>query len=85
MVSDPGSFTDRLMADETLPFAVTLITNENLNSTKVVARQKPTFSAKAPDAEPLNLAWPDGVISLSHVALPIPPDDPLYGQRPPRQ
>jgi hypothetical protein len=31
----------------------------------------------------LQLAWPPGVISLSHVALPIPPDDPLYGQRPP--
>ena len=23
------------------------------------------------------------MISLSHVALPFPPDDPLYGQRPP--
>ena len=23
------------------------------------------------------------MLSLSHVALPIPPDDPLYGQRPP--
>jgi hypothetical protein len=23
------------------------------------------------------------VISLSHVALPFPPDDPLYGERPP--
>jgi hypothetical protein len=33
--------------------------------------------------ESLALAWPAGVISLSHVALPIPPDDPLYGQRPP--
>ena len=31
----------------------------------------------------MNLAWPRGVISLSHVALPFPPDDPLYGQRPP--
>ena len=29
------------------------------------------------------MAWPAGTISLSHVALPIPPDDPLYGQRPP--
>ncbi|MDA9982869.1 alpha/beta hydrolase, partial [Gammaproteobacteria bacterium] len=29
----------------------------------------------------INLAWPRGVISLSHVALPIPPNDPLYGQR----
>ena len=32
---------------------------------------------------PLNLTWPAGVISLSHVALPFPPDDPLYGQGPP--
>ena len=83
MVSDPGAFTDQVMADETLPFAVTFITNENPKSTKVVARMKPPFSAEAPDAAPLNLAWPDGVLSLSHVALPIPPDDPLYGQRPP--
>ena len=29
----------------------------------------------------LDLAWPPGVISLSHVALPFPPDDPLYGRR----
>ena len=24
-------------------------------------------------------AWPRGVFSLSHVALPFPPDDPIYG------
>ena len=24
-----------------------------------------------------------GIISLSHIALPFPPDDPLYGRRPP--
>jgi len=83
MVADPGSFTDQLMADETLPFAVTFITNENPKSTMVVARRKPPFSAQASAAVPLNLAWPDGVISLSHVALPVPPDDPLYGERPP--
>ena len=26
------------------------------------------------------MAWPPGVISLSHVALPFAPDDPLYGR-----
>ena len=83
MVSDPGSFTDQLMADETLPFTVTFIINESPKSKKVVARRKPPFSAQASAAVPLNLAWPDGVISLSHVALPVPPDDPLYGERPP--
>jgi hypothetical protein len=83
IVSDPGPLTHRLMADGTLPFAVTLITNENQESTVVVARRKPPFSAEAVRTEQLKLAWPAGVISLSHIALPFPPDDPLYGQRPP--
>ncbi len=25
------------------------------------------------------IAWPLGLVSLSHVALPFPPDDPAYG------
>ena len=29
--------------------------------------------------EAVNLSWPQGVVSLSHVAVPIPPDDPIYG------
>jgi pimeloyl-ACP methyl ester carboxylesterase len=83
LVADPGPLTARLMADAALPFAVTFVTNESPESTAVVARYKPPFTAEAKAIEPLNLAWPTGVISLSHVALPIPPDDPLYGQRPP--
>jgi alpha-beta hydrolase superfamily lysophospholipase len=30
-------------------------------------------------ARPLPYAWPQGVYSLSHVALPFAPDDPIYG------
>jgi hypothetical protein len=71
------------MADKSLPFVVTLVTNENSESTSVLARRKPPFSAEASGNKPLNLAWPRGVISLSHVALPFPPEDPLYGQGPP--
>jgi alpha-beta hydrolase superfamily lysophospholipase len=83
LVSDPAPLTARLIKDETLPFAVTLITNKNTESTSVVANRKAPFSAEASKTEPLSLAWPVGVISLSHVALPFPPDDPLYGQRHP--
>jgi len=83
MIADPGPLSDRLMADATLPFAMTLVTNESPESRAVIARYKPPFSAEATKSRPLNLAWPAGVISLSHVALPFPPDDPLYGQRPP--
>ena len=83
LISDPGPWTARLMNDQTLPFTVTLVTNENPMSTTVAARTKPPYSLDVSMTEPLELSWPSGVISLSHVALPIPPDDPLYGQRQP--
>jgi len=83
LISDPGPLTNRLMADKTLPFAVTIVTNENPKTSTLVVRRKVPFSADASNTESLNLAWPKGVISLSHVALPIPPDDFLYGQHPP--
>ena len=35
--------------------------------------------ADEPDVKPLGLSWPADVYSLSHVALPFPPDDPLFG------
>jgi len=83
LISDPAPLTARLTADKSLPFVVTLVTNENPESRAVVARRKPPFSTDVSTTEPLNLAWPRGVISLSHVALPFAPDDPLYGQGPP--
>ncbi len=81
LIDDPGLLSDRLMADGTLPFTVTLVTNESPQSRQVLARRKAPFSQLASEIKPLDLSWPVEVISLSHVALPIPPDDPLYGQR----
>ena len=83
LVTDRRELTNRVMGDNRLPFAVTLVTNENEDSATVVARHQAPFSAEVSQTEALNMAWPAGTISLSHVALPIPPDDPLYGQRPP--
>jgi len=82
-VYDPGALTVRLNSDAGLPFAFTLVTNEHAASLAVVARQKPPFSAEFVATEPLGSSWPISVLSLSHVALPFPPDDPLYGQRRP--
>jgi alpha-beta hydrolase superfamily lysophospholipase len=83
MIADPAPLTDRLMAETDLPFSVTFVTNENVDSAAVVARYKPPYSTGVATTEELKLDWPRGVISLSHVALPIPPDEPLYGRRPP--
>lgn len=82
-VYDPRALSTRVMGIGELPFAVTLVTNEHADSAAVVALRQAPMSAESSAAEPLGLAWPTGVISLSHVALPIPADDPLYGQRPP--
>ena len=83
LIDDPAPLTDRVMDDAKLPFSVTLVTNENQKTTRVVSKHKQPFSADSSNTRQLELAWPPGVISLSHVALPISPDDPLYGRRPP--
>jgi alpha-beta hydrolase superfamily lysophospholipase len=80
LVADPGPLTNRLLAENDLPFAVTFVTNENKQSNVVTAKYKAPHTSEPSTTESLGLSWPRGVISLSHVALPIPPDDPLYGQ-----
>ena len=83
LIKDPAPFTNRVLNATNMPFAVTLITNENEQNTSVVSKYTKPFTHEPFRTEKLEMAWPSGVISLSHVALPIPPDDPLYGQYPP--
>jgi hypothetical protein len=83
LVADQRFLDARVAGEGRLPFALTLVTNESDSSSAVVARRQEPFSTEFSRQEALGADWPSGVISLSHVALPIPPDDPLYGQRPP--
>jgi alpha-beta hydrolase superfamily lysophospholipase len=83
LVADPGPLTAQLMARDDLPFSIRLITNESPQSDEIVEHYKPPFAMDVADTRPLNVEWPQGVISLSHVALPFAPDDPLYGRYPP--
>lgn len=82
-VYDPRALTTSVVGESGLPFGVVLVTNENSNSALVEARYQPPNSATFSRTEPLGTSWPSTVISLSHVALPFSPDDPLYGMRPP--
>jgi hypothetical protein len=69
---------ERLLEGERWPFGVTLLTNAGPDTSGLVARRR----AAGEDAvltEPTGLAWPRGVFALSHVALPIAPEDPVYG------
>ena len=82
LVSNPGPLTARLMDNAGLPFSVTLVANQTPKSAMVVARRKGSLT-KETSTEQLNVGWPPGIFSLSHIALPFPPDDPLYGRHPP--
>jgi alpha-beta hydrolase superfamily lysophospholipase len=83
LVSDPGPFTRRMLDDPGLPFTVTVVSNREADSDDVVARSKPPFATAVQEEKTLGALWPRGILSLSHIALPFPPDDPLYGRENP--
>ena len=57
----------------------TLITNADPSSLAVVERSAAP-GATTVVTRPLGLAWPSDVYSLSHVAIPFPMSDPVYGR-----
>jgi alpha-beta hydrolase superfamily lysophospholipase len=79
----PGPMEDleTLKAATDLPFRLTLIGNRAEGSVEIAAYTREA-GAREVTVENLPLSWPPGVISLGHVALPIPPDDPVYGLAP---
>jgi alpha-beta hydrolase superfamily lysophospholipase len=79
LTTNPGPLNNRLLADATLPFSIRFIGNASPDSFAIAARYKTPFSTEPALTEQLNLEWPPYVISLSHVAVPFSPDDPLYG------
>ncbi|WP_133181397.1 alpha/beta hydrolase [Shewanella decolorationis] len=82
----------KLMADDPLPallptssdkiqYRGTLIENINSETTQVQAREFGLIPREKSitEVESLSLHWPQGVYSLSHVAVPFAEDDGLYG------
>jgi hypothetical protein len=60
---------------------LTFITNADEEDAEVVERSTAAGSTEEQERR-LGLFYPRDVYSLSHVALPFPPDDSLYGNRP---
>ena len=65
-----------------LPFDLTGLTNADAQSAQIVALHRRAGSTEVV-REATDLEWPRHIFSLSHVALPFPPDDPVYGAGPP--
>jgi alpha-beta hydrolase superfamily lysophospholipase len=72
---------DRLTPTEPRPFRFTAIVNAGEDSTATIERSIAPGQTSAVE-RPLGLEYPPEIFSLSHLAIPIPPDDPLYGTRP---
>ncbi|EOX7387199.1 alpha/beta hydrolase [Enterobacter quasiroggenkampii] len=62
-------------------YSVTIITNASEHSFSTVAKITPAGRTQE-TVVPLAQSWPQDVYSLSHVAVPFPPDDDLYGREP---
>ncbi len=76
--SDPMEVFRPLLYSDDPGFDLTVVTNESDASPRVVALRNNEDSKGPPISVPLR-DWPAGIFSLSHVALPFPPTDPLYG------
>ncbi len=77
------AFTRRLQDSPSLAFDLTIVGNASADTRAAVATTRPAGSSSAVTKEELGVDWPPGVLSLSHIALPFAPDDPLYGAVPP--
>lgn len=71
----------RILADPPRRFRTTIVTNVAAD-TYDVAEQVTEAGATTEHARPLELAFPPGIFSLSHIALPFPMSDSLYGMEP---
>jgi len=71
----------RLLPAEPRRYRTTVITNAGPDTAQVVERATEPGRVDA-SSRAIELAWPFGVFSLSHVAVPFPVGDGLYGLEP---
>ena len=75
------AFLGTLFSKETRDYRLTVVTNANAN-TSVVVQKSVAPGEREIVEEPTGLEYPPGVFSLSHIAVPFPIDDPVYGLKP---
>ncbi len=79
----PSSYValEQLMPKTPQPYRFTAIVNAADDSQGTLVRSIEPGQVQATDT-PLGLPYPPSIFSLSHLSIPIPPDDPLYGTQP---
>lgn len=76
--SNPSAWIDPMLESDNPNYLLTLLSNSNSEDRSVIAFSRESGSSMVLRCD-TGLAWPEDVYSLSHVALPIPPEDPVYG------
>jgi alpha-beta hydrolase superfamily lysophospholipase len=74
----PKRAFDAMLDTPALPFRLTVVGNRSANGEEVAEWIREPGSREALPT-PLGLKWPRDVLSLGHLAIPLPVDDPLYG------
>jgi alpha-beta hydrolase superfamily lysophospholipase len=75
------TLADRLLPAAPRRYRTTVVSNAGTGSYEVAERVTEA-GASAETVRPLGLRYPGDVFSLSHVALPFPEEDPVYGASP---
>lgn len=76
--NDPEEKLASLARSTGKPFSISLLCNRDSTGLSLEVRYYPKDRTEATISDP-GLSWPEGIYSLSHVAIPFSPDDPLYG------
>ena len=76
--TDPAQRLSSLTARSSTPYRLTVIMNAD-ESTDALEEWTRAAGETESSIRPLEIEWPKGFYSLSHVAVPFPPDDPIYG------
>ncbi|QLO77576.1 alpha/beta hydrolase [Klebsiella grimontii] len=75
------SAVNTLLPPAPRPYGTTVITNAAPDTYETVARTT-LAGTRSETVTPLHIAWPQDMYSLSHVAVPFPLSDSLYGREP---
>lgn len=73
-----NTLLESLEAGLPYPYDLSIVGNHTEQSLGLIERAWHPGSI-LPEERPLGLSWPRGIFSLSHVAVPFPADDPIYG------
>jgi len=84
MVKDPTAAVAAVLKDPDTTFDLRLLSNESEASKRIAVKYRRAGQSKVAITTTA-MRWPEDVYSLSHIALPIPVTDALYGYRPSEQ